>query len=59
MTFLVMPWSSPPTIDLKLAPIWEPILRERTVTPNTSPQTRCTSQPGMSFIVTQSMTFLS
>jgi hypothetical protein len=34
-------------------------LRERTVTPNTSPHTRWTSHPGMSFIVTQSMSVLS
>ena len=57
--FLVMPWSSPPNIDLKPAPIWEKALRERTVRPNTSPHTRWISQPGMSFVVTTSMFALS
>ena len=33
----VMPFSSPPSIDLRLAPICEPTLRERTVRPITSP----------------------
>ena len=35
----VMPLSSPPTNDLKPAPICEKALRERTVSPNTSPHT--------------------
>ena len=35
----VIPFSSPPRIDLKPAPICEPRLRERTVSPNTSPST--------------------
>jgi hypothetical protein len=34
-----MPFSSPPTIDFSEAPICEPMLRERTVSPNTSPKT--------------------
>src|SRR4051812_6932877 len=50
-----MPLSSPPTSDLKEAPIWEPTLRERTVRPKTSPNTSSMSQPGRSFIVEMSM----
>ena len=34
-----MPLSSPPTSDLNEAPICEPTLRERTVSPKTSPKT--------------------
>jgi 8-oxo-dGTP pyrophosphatase MutT (NUDIX family) len=34
---LVMPLSSPPSIDFRPAPNCEPMLRERTVSPNTSP----------------------
>src|SRR5215469_12683236 len=55
--FLVMPLSSPPARDLNVAPSWEPILRLRTVTPNTSPSTSVTSYPGMSFIVETSMEY--
>ena len=39
----VIPLSSPPTIDLSPAPICEPMLRERTVSPITSPNTSSTS----------------
>ena len=39
----VIPFSSPPTIDLRPAPICEPMLRERTVSPITSPNTSSTS----------------
>jgi hypothetical protein len=39
----VMPFSSPPRIDLSPAPSWEPMLRERTVSPITSPKTSSTS----------------
>ena len=46
-----MPFSSPPASDLKEAPIWEPMLRERTVRPKTSPRTSSISYPGRSFIV--------
>ena len=35
----VMPLSSPPTSDLKLAPICDPTWRERTVRPKVSPST--------------------
>jgi hypothetical protein len=42
-SILVIPPSSPPTSDLKLAPIWEPMFRERTVSPKTSPSTSWTS----------------
>src|SRR3954468_1093221 len=52
---VVMPLSSPPTSDLKPAPICENALRERTVRPKTSPQTCRISQPGMSFVVTTSI----
>ena len=45
-----MPPSSPPTSDLKLAPICEPMFRERTVSPKTSPRTSCTSKPATSFV---------
>ena len=38
-SILVIPASSPPTSDFREAPIWEPMLRERTVRPNTSPTT--------------------
>ena len=37
-----MPFSSPPATDLKAAPNCEPMLRERTVSPNTSPRTEVT-----------------
>ena len=40
--FLVIPLSSPPASDLKAAPNWEPMLRERTVRPKTSPSTDVT-----------------
>src|ERR1700694_1742820 len=53
--FLVMPWSSPPNMLLKPAPIWAKAFRDRTVSPNTSPQVRWMSQPGMSLVVTTSM----
>ena len=39
----VIPLSSPPRIDLSPAPICEPTLRERTVSPITSPKTSSTS----------------
>jgi hypothetical protein len=39
----VIPFSSPPTIDFRPAPIWEPMLRERTVNPITSPNTSSTA----------------
>ena len=55
LRFFVMPCSSPPNIDLNPAPICEKALRDRTVRPNTSPQTRWISQPGISFVVTTSM----
>ena len=48
---LVRPLSSPPTRDLKPAPIWVPMLRDRTVRPVHSPSTRSTRQPGTSFMV--------
>jgi hypothetical protein len=48
---LVIPFSSPPARDFSEAPIWEPRLRERTVSPNTSPKTSSISYPGRSFIV--------
>src|SRR5437764_12189582 len=48
---VVMPFSSPPRIDLKLAPICEPMLRERTVRPITSPSTSTISWPASSFVV--------
>src|SRR4051812_24960898 len=51
----VIPLSSPPTRDLKPAPICENALRERTVRPKTSPQTCRISHPGMSFVVTTSI----
>ena len=38
-SIFVMPFSSPPTSDLSDAPICEPTLRERTVSPKTSPMT--------------------
>src|SRR5262244_3518293 len=50
-SILVIPRSSPPTSDLKPAPICEPTWRDRTVMPNTSPSTSVTSYPGRSFIV--------
>jgi hypothetical protein len=40
---VVIPLSSPPTIDLSPAPICEPRLRERTVRPITSPNTSSTA----------------
>ena len=40
--FLVMPLSSPPARDLKLAPICEPMFLDRTVSPKTSPRTEVT-----------------
>ena len=52
---LVMPASSPPNIDLNPAPICENAFRDRTVRPNTSPQTRWICQPGISLVVTTSM----
>jgi hypothetical protein len=33
----VIPFSSPPRIDFSPEPSWEPMLRERTVSPITSP----------------------
>src|SRR3954452_8617359 len=54
-SIFVMPLSSPPTSDLKEAPICEPTLRERTVSPKTSPSTSSISYPGSSFIVEMSM----
>jgi hypothetical protein len=48
---VVIPFSSPPMIDFSCAPICEPMLRERTVSPITSPNTSSISYPGMSFIV--------
>jgi hypothetical protein len=39
----VIPFSSPPTSDLRPAPICEPTLRDRTVRPITSPYTSSTS----------------
>ena len=39
MSAFVMPRSSPPMIDFSPAPICEPTLRERTVSPKTSPST--------------------
>src|SRR5215467_10230195 len=47
----VIPFSSPPTSDLKPAPICEPRLRERTVRPNTSPSVSVISHPVRSFAV--------
>src|SRR5438067_13821870 len=47
----VMPFSSPPRIDLKLAPVCEPMLRDRTVRPITSPSTSTISWPGSSLVV--------
>ena len=47
----VIPFSSPPTIDLSPAPICEPTLRERTVRPNTSPSVSVISYPGRSLAV--------
>jgi len=47
----VMPFSSPPRIDLRPAPSCEPMLRERTVRPKTSPNTSSIWYPGMSFMV--------
>jgi hypothetical protein len=35
----VIPFSSPPRIDFRPAPSCEPMFRERTVSPNTSPNT--------------------
>jgi hypothetical protein len=49
-----MPLSSPPTSDLRLAPICEPTWRERTVRPKASPITS-TSYPGRSFPVVMSI----
>src|SRR5450759_2053713 len=48
---LVIPFSSPPRIDLSPAPICAPTLRARTVSPKTSPMTSVTSWPGTSFMV--------
>jgi hypothetical protein len=48
---LVIPASSPPTSDFSDAPICDPTLRERTVSPNTSPKTCSISYPGRSFMV--------
>src|SRR5262249_23629310 len=42
----VIPFSSPPRIDLKPAPSWDPMLRDRTVRPKTSPSVSVTSYPG-------------
>jgi len=39
----VIPFSSPPRIDLNPAPSWEPMFRDRTVSPITSPKTSSTS----------------
>src|SRR5437764_3316138 len=47
----VIPFSSPPSMDLNPAPICENALRERTVSPNTSPYTSSISCPGSSFVV--------
>ena len=38
-SIFVIPFSSPPARDFSEAPIWEPRLRERTVSPKTSPST--------------------
>ena len=54
-SIFVMPLSSPPTSDLNEAPICEPTLRERTVSPKTSPSTSSISYPGRSFMVEMSM----
>src|SRR5205085_6926995 len=47
----VIPFSSPPRIDFSPAPICEPMLRERTVSPITSPSTSVISEPASSFVV--------
>src|ERR687883_537831 len=52
----VIPFSSPPRIDLKLAPSCDPMLRERTVRPITSPSTSTISTPGSSFVVDTNIT---
>src|SRR5882757_6878241 len=52
---LVSPFSSPPTIDFRPAPIWLPRCRDRTVSPKTSPITRSTRNPGASLVVTTRM----
>src|SRR5690242_3017368 len=57
-SILVIPRSSPPTSDLKLAPSCDPTLRDRTVMPKTSPRTSVTSYPGRSFMVERIITFL-
>src|SRR5579859_538063 len=54
-SIFVMPFNSPPTIDFNAAPSCDPRLRERTVSPKTSPNTSRISQPGRSFIVVISM----
>src|SRR5215469_8839321 len=59
VSILVIPRSSPPTIDLNPAPSCEPMWRDRTVMPNTSPRTSVTSYPGRSFMVERIMVFLS
>src|SRR5215470_9558849 len=56
-SILVIPRSSPPTSDLKPAPICAPRWRDRTVRPNTSPRTSVTSYPGRSFMVDKIMAF--
>jgi hypothetical protein len=57
-SILVIPRSSPPTSDLKLAPSWDPTFRDRTVIPKTSPSTSVTSYPGRSFMVLRIIPFL-
>jgi hypothetical protein len=54
-----MPFSSPPASDLNAAPNCEPMFRDRTVNPKTSPNTEVTLYPGTSFMVEMSMAVLS
>src|SRR5438445_4645060 len=51
----VIPFSSPPRIDLKPAPSWDPMFLDRTVRPITSPSTSVTSCPARSFVVETSI----
>src|SRR5439155_18854971 len=55
MSAFVIPFSSPPRIDLNPAPSCEPMLRERTVRPMTSPSTSTISCPARSFVVETSI----